>query len=79
MSPQVSFSDYLICLQLYRKLDAAKFAALLDKVKPVAARNPADLDELLNWMNKNDLAAEVLKWTEKLPPDLITKPPAAVQ
>jgi predicted Zn-dependent protease len=78
MSPQVSFSDYLICLQLYRKLVAAKVAALLDKVKPVAARNPADLAELLNWMNKNDLAAEVLKWIEKLPPDLITKPPAAV-
>ena len=41
MSQQVTFSDYLLCLEFYRKLDEKKFSALLEKVKPVAARNPS--------------------------------------
>ena len=56
MSPQVTFADYLLCLELYRKLNPKKFDALLDKVKPVAAREGHDLAQLLGWMNKNGLA-----------------------
>ena len=78
MSQQVMFADYLLCLNLYRKLDQKKFGALLDKVKPVAARNPNDLALLMDWMNNNGLAAEVLKWTDKLPSDVTTRPPVAV-
>ena len=78
MSPQVTFSDYLLCLEFYRKLDEKKFSALLEKVKPVAAHNPADLALLMEWMNKNGLAADVLKWMEKLPAELTTNPPPAV-
>jgi thioredoxin-like negative regulator of GroEL len=78
MSPQVTFSDYLLCLEFYRKLDEKKFSALLEKVKPVAARNSADLALLMEWMNKNRLAADVLKWMEKLPAELTTNPPPAV-
>jgi predicted Zn-dependent protease len=78
MSQQVTFSDYLVCLDLYRKRDEKKFTALLDKVKPVAQRNPGDLGLLLDWMNRNGLAAEVLKWTDKLPPTQTTSPPAAI-
>src|SRR5205823_747044 len=48
MSPQVSFSDYLLCLNFYRKLDAKKFDALLEKVKPVAARNAGNLGLLMD-------------------------------
>ncbi len=78
MSQQVTFSDYLLCLNLYRKLDQKKFLALLDRVKPVAARNPNDLAALMDWMNSNGMAAEVLKWTEKLSSDLTTKPPPSI-
>jgi hypothetical protein len=67
MSPQVTFADYLLCLELYRKLSPKKFDALLDKVKPVAARDGHDLAQLLSWMNKNDLAGAALKWSDKLP------------
>src|SRR5450432_501014 len=67
MSPQVAFADYLLCLDLYRKLNPKKFGALLDKVKPVAARDGRDLAQLVVWMNKNDLAGEALQWSEKLP------------
>src|SRR5882762_2221945 len=52
MSPQVGFGDYLLCLNFYRKLDAKKFDALLEKVKPVAVRNPTDLGLLMDWMNQ---------------------------
>ncbi|HEV2841547.1 MAG TPA: hypothetical protein VGW39_09510 [Chthoniobacterales bacterium] len=78
MSQQVTFSDYLLCLEFYRKLDQPKFSALLEKVKPVAARNPSDLALLMEWLNKNGLAADVLKWVEKLPADLTTNPPPAI-
>ncbi|MDQ3198998.1 MAG: hypothetical protein M3Q46_07395 [Verrucomicrobiota bacterium] len=76
MSPQVTFADYLLCLDLYRKLNPKKFDALLDKVKPVAARNSHDLAQLLSWMSRNGLAGTALKWSEKLPADLTNQPPA---
>jgi predicted Zn-dependent protease len=78
MSAQVTFGDYLLCLNLYRKLDQKKFELLLDKVKPVAARVPNDAALLMDWMNNNGLAADVLKWMEKLPSTLTTNPPAAI-
>jgi thioredoxin-like negative regulator of GroEL len=78
MSQEVTFSDYLLCLEFYRKLDQKKFAALVEKVKPVAARNPLDLALLMDWLNKNGLGAEVLKWMEKLPPEVTTNPPPAI-
>ena len=78
MSQQVTFADYLLCLEFYRKLDQAKFSALLEKVKPVAARNPTDLALLLDWLNQNGFGADVLKWMEKLPADLTTNPPPSI-
>ena len=66
MSQQVTFGDYLLCLDFYEKLDAKKFGAILEKVKPVAARNAGDLAKLMDWMNHHALSAEVLKWEEKL-------------
>jgi hypothetical protein len=78
MSQEVTFSDYLLCLEFYRKLDQKKFSALLEKVKPVAARNPLDLALLMDWLNKNGLGAEVLKWMEKLPSEVTTNPPPAI-
>ena len=78
MSQQVTFSDYLLCLEFYRKLDEKKFSALLEKVKPVAARNPLDLALLMDWLNKNGLGAEVLKWMDKLPSETTTNPPPAI-
>jgi Flp pilus assembly protein TadD len=78
MNQQVTFADYLLCLEFYRKLDEAKFSALLEKVKPVAARNPSDLALLLDWLNQNGLAADVVKWMEKLPAELTTNPPPSI-
>lgn len=78
MNQKVTFADYLLCLNLYRKLDEKKFNGLLDKVKPVAARNPDDLAALMDWMNTNGLATEVLKWNDKLPPETTSPPPPAV-
>jgi hypothetical protein len=79
MSPEVTFSDYLLCLDFYRQLDEKKFSALLDKVKPVAAKNPGDLALLLGWLNNNGMSGEVLRWTEKLPGEATSAPPPAVE
>jgi Tfp pilus assembly protein PilF len=78
MSQEVTFSDYLLCLNIYRKLDEKKFHLSLERVKPFAAKNPSDLASLMEWMNKNGLTAEVVKWIEKLPAEKLTSPPAAV-
>jgi predicted Zn-dependent protease len=78
MSPEVTFGDYLLCLNFYQKLDEKKFRRLLEKVKPFAARNASDLASLINWMNQNGLAGDVVKWVDKLPPAQLSSPPASV-
>src|SRR5947199_6029955 len=78
MSQEVTFSDYLLCLNFYRKLDEKKFRLLLERVKPFAVRNPSDLASLMNWMNENGLAADVVKWIDKLSPDKLGSPPASI-
>src|SRR5947208_3738580 len=67
MSPEITFGDYLLCLNFYRKLDEKKFRLILDRVKPFAARDPSDLASLIDWMNQNGLAGDVVKWIDKLP------------
>jgi len=67
MSPEITFADYLLCLNFYRKLDQKKFRMVLDRVKPFAARDLSNLASLIDWMNQNGLAADVVKWIDKLP------------
>ncbi len=45
MSQQVTFGDYLLCLNFYRKLDEKRFHVLLEKVKPLAG-------EVVKWTEK---------------------------
>src|SRR5215468_9385748 len=78
MSPEVTFGDYLLCLNFYQKLDDKKFRLLLEKVKPFAARNASDLAALVEWMNQNGLAGDVVKWIDKLPVAQVSSPPALV-
>jgi Tfp pilus assembly protein PilF len=78
MSQQVTFGDYLLCLNFYRKLDEKKFRLLMERVKPFAVRNPSDLASLMNWMNQNGLAGDVVKWIDKLPTDKLTFPPVSI-
>jgi thioredoxin-like negative regulator of GroEL len=78
MSPEITFNDYLLCLNFYRKLDEKKFRPLLEKVKPFAARDPSNLAALMDWMNQNGLAGDVVKWIDKLPPAKLSSPPASV-
>jgi len=79
LSPQVTFSDDLLCLDFYKKLDQKKLATLLEKVKPLAAHEPDDLAALMGWMNANGMSADVLRWMEKLPAEKTANPPAAVE
>jgi Tfp pilus assembly protein PilF len=79
LSPQVTFADDLLCLDFYKKLDQKKLATLLEKVKPLAARQPEDLAALMAWMNGNGMSAEVLRWMEKLPPEKTVNPPPAIE
>ena len=78
MSPELTFGDYLLCLSFYRKLDEKKFRLVLERVKPFAAKNPRDLASLIEWMNRNQLTEEVVKWLDKLPAEKLNTPPAAL-
>ncbi|MFL6499390.1 MAG: hypothetical protein ACJ8LL_01575 [Candidatus Udaeobacter sp.] len=78
MSPEVTFGDYLLCLNFYQKLDEKKFRRVLEKVKPFAARNASDLASLIDWMNQNELAGDVVKWIDKLPSAKLNSPPASI-
>src|SRR5437762_13380511 len=78
MSPEVTFGDYLLCLNFYRKLDEKKFRLLLEKVKPFAASNSSDLVTLLDWMNQNGLAGDVVKWIDKLPAAQLSSAPMSI-
>jgi Tfp pilus assembly protein PilF len=78
MSQEVTFGDYLLCLNFYRKLNEKKFYLLLERVKPFAAKNPSDLASLMDWMNRNGLTGDVVKWVEKLPAEKLIAPPASV-
>jgi Tfp pilus assembly protein PilF len=78
MSQEVTFSDYLLCLSFYRKLDEKKFRPLLERVKPFAIRNPSDLAALVSWMNENGLAEDVVKWIDKLSKDDLAFPPVSI-
>src|SRR5438128_2786033 len=78
MSQEVTFGDYLLCLNFYRKLDEKKFRPLLDRVKPFAARNPSDLAALMDCMNSNGFAGEIFKCIEKLTGDKISSPPVSI-
>ena len=75
MSSQVTFSDYLLCLDLYRKLSPRKFDALLEKVKSVATNDRWNVAQLVNWLNKNRLANDALKWTDHLSASLTSQSP----
>jgi hypothetical protein len=79
LSPQVTFADDLLCLDFYKKLDQKKLTTLLEKVKPVAARQPEDLAALMAWMNGNGMSAEVLRWMEKLPPEKTANSPPVIE
>src|SRR5438876_1805069 len=78
MSPEITFGDYLLCLNFYRKLDEKKFRLVLDRVKPFAARDPGNLAALMDWMNQNGLAGDVVKWIDKLPAAELNSTPTAV-
>ncbi|MGB9474384.1 MAG: hypothetical protein WCE87_04865 [Candidatus Udaeobacter sp.] len=78
MSPDVTFGDYLLCLNFYRKLDEKKFRVSMERVKPFAARNSSDLASLMEWMNQNGLSNDIVKWIDKLPPEKLTSSRVAV-
>src|SRR5881409_1295709 len=78
MSPEITFGDYLLCLNFYRKLDEKKFRLLLERVKPFAARDSSDLASLMYWMNQNGLAGDVVKWIDKLPAAQLGSPPTSI-
>src|SRR5205809_363353 len=49
-----------------------------EKAQPFAARNSSDLVSLLDWMNQNGLAGDVVKWIDKLPAAQLSSAPMSI-
>ena len=47
-------------------------------MKPFAARNESDFASLIDWMNQNGLAGDVVKWIDKLGTTQLNSPPASI-
>ena len=76
--PRALFSDKLIRLSVLRSLNEPLAPSYLTELRDASMAKPADLTQLLVWMNTQNLAIMVEEWTPSLPADLVSKPPVCV-
>lgn len=77
-APGTIFTDKLLRLSILRLLRDGESASYLGKLREVANADPANLAELLAWMNGNDLAMLVSEWVPTIPRDTVSKPPVSI-
>jgi hypothetical protein len=76
--PEAPFTDRLICLQLFNRLQLPQFASALTDIQTEAEQDPDKLTTLLSWMSSNHLSIAALEWTRRLPPEILMKRPVFV-
>ncbi|MEO6788492.1 MAG: hypothetical protein ABI318_20410, partial [Chthoniobacteraceae bacterium] len=76
--PQAGFGEKLARLETLWRLKDPEASAFLLKLKEDAMPKPAQLYNLLAWMNDHDLALMVLEWSAALPLDALAKPPVCI-
>ena len=77
--PEATFRDRISYVQVLRATDHPQFPTQLAELQNEAANDPGKLSELLSWMSANRLAVLALDWTKRLPLELTTKMPIAIQ
>lgn len=76
--PGATFQDRLAQLSILRSTENGESSRLLIELRDGAVAKPAELYQLLAWMNGNDLALLVLDWLPELPPAVIAGPPVCM-
>ena len=76
--PGATFQDRLTQLSVLRSTENGESSRLLVELRDGAAAKPAELSQLLTWMNDHDLALLVLDWLPELPPGVIAAPPVCM-
>lgn len=76
--PGAGFSDKLIRLSVLRSLNEAGARSYLIELRDASFSRPADLTQLIVWMNTQDLAMLVEEWMPLLPAEVVSKPPVCV-
>lgn len=73
--PAAQFTDKVARLAVLRTTRDPKSAAYLAELQELAAADPAQVHQLISWMNENNLALAVIEWEARLPAELTGKPP----
>ena len=76
--PAAEFSDLLLCLSVARLTDPPGFPVLLSRLQEKAVPNTANLAAMVQWLNANQLAAQAVAWTAKLPADRTAPAPVGL-
>ena len=77
-SPDARFIDRIGRLSVLRAQDAVDAPQYIEQLRDESLRDPVQFSALLHWMNENGLPLLASDWAQKLPPDLITKPPVSL-
>lgn len=77
-APAATFQDRLMQLTVLQKMKDAEFSTLLAKLREQVTGKPAELYQLLSWMNEHDLVLLVVEWLRELPKDVLANPPVCL-
>lgn len=73
--PDNTFADRILYAEILRQLHDPAYAACAADLAKEAIRKPADLANLLTWMNSNGQLTEAMKLIGQIPPESLTKWP----
>lgn len=68
--PDAGLGDQLMFLDTLLLLKDTRFRGELNQLQKRIATRPGEISELANWMNKHDLAPDVLIWINSFPPGM---------
>lgn len=72
--PNAQFEDWLLCLDVLRRAKHADFPTGLRQLQGQAVQNPANLYQLVSWMNVHGMAEEAREWTRSLSKGMQAEP-----
>jgi predicted Zn-dependent protease len=77
-APEAAFRDQLTLLDIVHQQRPGEFQPFLTKLQQAAVGDSQRIADVLFWMNRNELATEVLEWTKAVAPIELQQQPAPV-
>lgn len=76
--PDREFSDRLLLLSALHGAIDPGFTPMLQTIEADAANNPAQIAELLSWLNAHQMPAAAIAWASQLPPEVLSRRGVAI-